>query len=47
MLKQFHLSRLQVGLVPGVQAITAGVFGLLVGWLLDRVPAQIVMSVPY
>jgi hypothetical protein len=30
-LKQFHLSRLQVGLVPGVQAITAGVFGLLVG----------------
>src|ERR1700674_3571609 len=45
MLKQFHLSRLQVGLVPGVQAITAGVFGLLVGWLLDRVPAQIVMAV--
>jgi fucose permease len=44
-LKQFHLSRLQVGLVPGVQAITAGVFGLLVGWLLDRVPAQIVMAV--
>ena len=29
----------------GVQAITAGVFGLLVGWLLDRVPAQIVMAV--
>src|SRR6202035_2141731 len=26
-------------------AITAGVFGLLVGWLLDRVPAQIVMAV--
>jgi MFS family permease len=45
MFKQFHLSRLQVGLVPGVQAITAGVFGLLVGWLLDRVPAQIVMAV--
>jgi nitrate/nitrite transporter NarK len=45
MLKQFHLTRLQVGLVPGVQAITAGVFGLLVGWLLDRVPAQIVMAV--
>jgi len=45
MLKQFHLTRLQVGIVPGVQAITAGVFGLLVGWLLDRVPAQIVMAV--
>src|ERR1700730_10357192 len=45
MLTEFHLTRLQVGLVPGVQAITAGVFGLLVGWLLDRVPAQIVMAV--
>lgn len=45
MLREFHLTRLQVGLVPAVQAITAGVFGLLVGWLLDRVPAQIVMAV--
>jgi MFS family permease len=45
MLKQFHLTRLQVGMVPAVQAIAAGVFGIFIGWLLDRVPAQIVMAV--
>jgi len=45
MLKQFHLTRLQVGMVPAVQAIAAGAFGIFIGWLLDRVPAQIVMAV--
>ncbi len=44
-IKTFHLSREQVGLVPAAQAITAGVFGLVIGWLLDRLPAQIVMAV--
>jgi MFS family permease len=44
-LKTFHLTKEQVGLVPAAQAITAGVFGLVIGWLLDRVPAQIVMAV--
>lgn len=43
-LKQFHLSKAQVGLVPAAQAITAGVCGLFIGWLLDRVQAQIVMA---
>lgn len=45
MLKQFHLTRLQVGMVPAAQAIAAGVFGIFIGWLLDRVPAQIVMAI--
>lgn len=45
MIKQFHLTRGQVGLVPAAQAIAAGVFGIFIGWLLDRVPAQIVMAV--
>ncbi|HZO81258.1 MAG TPA: MFS transporter [Candidatus Binataceae bacterium] len=44
-LKTFHLTKEQVGLVPAAQAITAGVFGLVIGWLLDRVPAQFVMAV--
>jgi MFS family permease len=45
MIKEFHLTRGQVGLVPAAQAIAAGVFGIFIGWLLDRVPAQIVMAV--
>jgi MFS family permease len=45
MIKQFHLTRGQVGLVPAAQAIAAGVFGVFIGWLLDRVPAQIVMAI--
>jgi MFS family permease len=45
MIKQFHLTREQAGLVPAAQAITAGVFGMFIGWLLDRVEAQIVMSI--
>jgi len=45
MIKQFHLTREQAGLVPAAQAITAGVFGMFVGWLLDRVQAQIVMGI--
>ncbi|HVA39409.1 MAG TPA: MFS transporter [Candidatus Binataceae bacterium] len=45
MIKQFHLTRGQVGLVPAAQAIAAGVFGIFIGWLLDRVPAQIVMAI--
>src|ERR1700693_2711649 len=44
-LKQFHLSKEQIGRVPAAQALAALVFGPLVGWLLDRIPAQIVMSV--
>lgn len=44
-LKTFHLSKEQVGLVPAAQAISAGVFGLVIGWLLDRLPAQVVMAV--
>jgi MFS family permease len=45
MIKQFHLSKEQAGWVPAVQAITAGVFGLFVGWMLDRAQAQIVMGI--
>jgi len=45
MLKEFHLTRLQTGMVPAAQAISAGVFGIFIGWLLDRVPAQIVMAI--
>jgi len=44
-LKEFHLTRLQAGMVPAAQAISAGVFGIFIGWLLDRVPAQIVMAI--
>jgi MFS family permease len=44
-LKQFHLSREQIGKVPAAQALAALVVGPFVGWLLDRIPAQIVMSV--
>src|SRR5262245_1394502 len=43
-LKQFHLSKEQIGRIPAAQALAALVFGPLVGWLLDRVPAQIVMA---
>jgi MFS family permease len=43
-LKQFHLSKEQIGRVPAAQALAALVFGPLVGWLLDRLPAQIVMT---
>ncbi|HVA83333.1 MAG TPA: MFS transporter [Candidatus Binataceae bacterium] len=44
-LKQFHLSREQIGWVPAAQALAALVFGPLVGWLLDQIGAQIVMGV--
>ena len=44
-LKQFHLSKEQIGKVPAAQALAALVVGPFVGWLLDRIPAQIVMSV--
>ncbi len=44
-LKQFHLSKEQIGKVPAAQALAALVVGPLVGWLLDRIAAQIVMSV--
>ena len=43
-LKQFHLSKEQIGKVPAAQALAALVVGPMVGWLLDRIPAQIVMS---
>jgi MFS family permease len=44
-LKQFHLTREQIGRVPAAQALAALLVGPLVGWLLDRIAAQIVMSV--
>ena len=44
-LKQFHLSKEQIGRIPAAQALAALVFGPLAGWLLDRVPAQIVMAI--
>src|ERR1700758_2122396 len=44
-LKQFHLTKEQIGKVPAAQALAALVVGPLVGWLLDRVAAQIVMSI--
>ena len=43
-LKQFHLSKEQIGEVPAAQALAALMVGPLVGWLLDRVRAQIVMG---
>jgi OFA family oxalate/formate antiporter-like MFS transporter len=45
MIRQFHITRLQAGMVPAAQAITAGICGIAIGWLLDRVPAQVVMAV--
>ena len=45
MIRQFHITRFEAGMVPAAQAITAGVCGIGIGWLLDRVPAQIVMAV--
>ena len=42
-LKQFHLSKEQIGWVPASQAVAALVFGPMVGWLLDRIRVQIVM----
>jgi MFS family permease len=44
-LQQFHLSKEQIGEVPAAQALAALVCGPLVGWLLDRIRAQIVMGV--
>ncbi len=44
MLKQFHLSKEQIGWVPAAQALAAIVIGPMVGWLLDRIRAQIVMG---
>jgi MFS transporter, OFA family, oxalate/formate antiporter len=44
-LKTFHLSKGQAGWLAAAQALTAGAFGLLIGWLLDRVQAEIVMAV--
>jgi MFS family permease len=43
-LKQFHLSREQIGWVPAAQALAALVVAPMVGWLLDRIRAQIVMG---
>ena len=43
-LKQFHLTREQIGKVPAAQALAALIVSPMVGWLLDRIPAQIVMS---
>ena len=43
-LKQFHLTREQIGKVPAAQALAALIVSPMIGWLLDRIPAQIVMS---
>ncbi len=43
-LKQFHLSKEQIGWVPAAQALAALMLGPMVGWLLDRIRAQIVMG---
>jgi MFS family permease len=43
-LKTFHINKEQAGWVPAAQALTAGAFGLFIGWLLDRVQAQFVMA---
>jgi MFS family permease len=43
-LKQFHLSREQIGWVPAAQAVAALMFGPMIGWLLDRLRAQVVMG---
>src|ERR1700677_3507423 len=44
MLKQFHLSKEQIGWVPASQALAAIVAGPMVGWLLDRIRVQILMG---
>jgi len=43
-LKEFHLSREQIGWVPAAQALAALVLAPIVGWLLDRIRVQIVMG---
>jgi MFS family permease len=44
-LKQFHLSKEQIGWVPAAQALAAIVVGPMIGWLLDRIRVQILMSI--
>ena len=44
-LKQFHLTREQIGGIPAAQAFAALLAAPIVGWLLDRVATQVVMSV--
>ena len=44
-LKQFHLTREQIGGIPAAQAFAALLAAPIVGWLLDRIAAQVVMSV--
>jgi MFS family permease len=44
-LKQFHLSREQIGKIPAAQAFASLLAAPIVGWLLDRVATQVVMSV--
>jgi len=39
-LKQFHLTREQIGKVPAAQALAALIVSPMVGWLLDRIPAR-------
>ncbi len=43
-LKQFHLTREQIGGIPAAQAFAALLAAPIVGWLLDRIAAQIVMG---
>jgi MFS family permease len=43
-LKQFHLSKEQIGWVPAAQALAALVLAPIVGWLLDRIRVQILMG---
>ncbi len=44
-LKQFHLTREQIGGIPAAQAFAALLAAPVVGWVLDRIAAQVVMSV--
>ena len=45
LLKQFGWGRAQLSTLQGTLAISAGISAPLIGWLLDKVEARIVMAV--
>jgi MFS family permease len=45
LLKEFGWSRTQISALPAVLAVSAGFGGPLIGWVLDRVEARVVMVV--
>jgi MFS family permease len=45
LIKQFGWSRAQVSLLQTVLALSAGLFTMVVGWMLDRIDARIVISI--